>query len=245
MNIYRYTNQVHYDYGIFGHYLDDKYFHEVVLVKLFNTLFNVNLKVRINCKSCCEIDFRSKAMLGFFKDFLCLPLGKKSAIIDIPKFILSAGQEYTLACISGIFDTDFSLSFKKKTYPTHLYPIIKLSVNSKKLVDTVSRVLNEIGINNSTYETWSFDKRVNCWSHEYAVGISGRDNLNKWFEKIGSRNPSRISRYFVWKKFGYCPPKTSLLQREQMLNGNLDPENFYKKNAQGAIRTPDRTITDF
>ncbi|MCX6803987.1 MAG: hypothetical protein NTY48_05470 [Candidatus Diapherotrites archaeon] len=229
MNIYRRRHQVDYYYGIYGHYLDDKELHETVLVPLFSNLFNLKPTIRMNCVGCCSVTFRSKAVVSFYNQCLQMPLGKKSAIIDIPKVILDSGLNYILPCVSGIFDTDFSLSYKKKTYASHQYPIIRLSVNSKKLVETISRILNEIGITNFICERRFFDKRFDSESHQYSVSVSGKKNLDLWFEKIGSRNPSRFSRYKIWKKFGYCPPKTSYLQRKQILCGELNPGSFYNK----------------
>ena len=46
-------------------------------------------------------------------------------------------------------------------------------------------------------------------------------------KKIGFNNYAKYSKYEVWKKFGFCPPYTTLKQRKKILNGELDPYSFY------------------
>ena len=42
-------------------------------------------------------------------------------------------------------------------------------------------------------------------------------------ELVGIKNNVKLSRYSVWKKFGFCPSRLSLKQREDVLNGKIDP----------------------
>ena len=39
---------------------------------------------------------------------------------------------------------------------------------------------------------------------------------------VGIKNPVKFTRYLIWKKFGFCPPNTTLQQRQDILNGKLD-----------------------
>jgi len=56
-------------------------------------------------------------------------------------------------------------------------------------------------------------------------------------EKIGFNSTKHLTKYEVWKKFGYCPPNTNIRQRKQILEGNLKIEDFYKKdNSTSASR---------
>ena len=43
---------------------------------------------------------------------------------------------------------------------------------------------------------------------------------------IGIKNPVKLTRYLVWKKFGFCPPHTNLQQRKDILNGKLNIYNI-------------------
>lgn len=41
--------------------------------------------------------------------------------------------------------------------------------------------------------------------------------LRRWMKKIGSQNPSKKSRYELWKKQGFCPPDISIEDRLEKL----------------------------
>jgi len=43
---------------------------------------------------------------------------------------------------------------------------------------------------------------------------------------VGSKNPVKLSRYLVWKKFGYCPTGLTLKQRENLLKDKLYIEDI-------------------
>ena len=227
MGIYRRPRQVEYRNEISGHDINDKLFYSQVLVPLFKKVFNFSPKTRLNSPGCCGLYFTSKAMTTFFNQCLDLPLGKKSSIIDIPKFIQDAGPKYYLPCIGGIFDTDFILSFKNKNKTIHNYPIIELCVNSSKLVLTISKLLLANGISNFMSKRIVFDPRFKDKTTQFSVTASGKKNLQKWFHLIGSRNPSYLSRYAIYKKFGFCPPYTNYDERRRILLGKIDPRDYY------------------
>jgi len=46
--------------------------------------------------------------------------------------------------------------------------------------------------------------------------------------KVGFNNPAQYSKYGVWKKFGFCPSNTTILQRKLILQGKLNPSSLYK-----------------
>jgi len=68
----------------------------------------------------------------------------------------------------------------------------------------------------------SHDSKKSNENRKYYISISGVDGLEKWMNLIGIKNPVKLSRYLVWKKFGFCPPHTTLQQRKDILNGKLD-----------------------
>lgn len=82
----------------------------------------------------------------------------------------------------------------------------------------VKILLDYLGIRNFLYSHKPKNFRENI---AYRVIINGVDGLEKWMEMIGSKNPVKLSRYHVWKKFGFCPTNLSLEQREGLLNGKL------------------------
>ncbi|MBU2560894.1 MAG: hypothetical protein KKD17_01255 [Nanoarchaeota archaeon] len=51
----------------------------------------------------------------------------------------------------------------------------------------------------------------------FALNIRRKDQIEKWFEVIGTNNPRHQTRYAVWKKIGYLPPKTNINERMALL----------------------------
>ncbi|MDD5148510.1 MAG: LAGLIDADG family homing endonuclease [Candidatus ainarchaeum sp.] len=229
MNRYVYPKQIDYRCSCCGHQINDRKWYETVLIPLYKKLFNLKLVGKKCSDGTYAIQFRSKAIVTFYNKCMGLPLGSKSTIVDIPKIVLDSGLESTLACISGVFDTDFYLGFKNKNKTVHSYPVIDLRTNSPYLAKTISNVLNKIGISNSTGPTKQFDKRNGKISEEYYVTTRGRKNVDKWFELIGSRNPNYFSKYLIWKKFGFCPPNLSYPERKEVLEGRKNPLDFYQR----------------
>jgi hypothetical protein len=196
------------------------------MIHLFKKLFNIIPHSRLNSVGCIGLNVRSKAFVTYLNKCVGLPLGKKDSI-NIPNTILNSGLENSLACIKGIFDTDFSLTFKRKNKKFHSYPIIELKANSENLIKSINLILNSVGIYSFLMVRQTQDIRFKKDVLQNILTISGNNNLKKWFKLIGSKNPSYLSRYAVYKKFGFCPPYTNYLERKKILLGQIDPRLFY------------------
>ena len=66
------------------------------------------------------------------------------------------------------------------------------------------------------------------WSDMHIIVIRGVKRLEKWKDKIGFNNHAKTTKYFIWKKFGFCPTNIDIKQRKLILEGNLDPHSLYK-----------------
>jgi len=87
------------------------------------------------------------------------------------------------------------------------------------IVTDIKQMLEIIGLQHNTRER----------KHKsYVATITGAAQLELWMTKVGSSNPVHITKYQVWKKFGFCPTKTTLEQRLAMLSGELNPEILVK-----------------
>ncbi len=162
------------------------------------------------------------------------PSGEKSSIVSVPKLILdSNNKEIYAKFLRGLFDTDGNLYFSRRTSKSYIefkrkynyYPIIQIATVSEKLSKEISFMLNKLLIKHflSSYQPKDIrDKR------KYIVIINGVDRLEKWMEFIGIKNPVKFTRYLIWKKFGFCPPHTTLEQRKDILNGKLDIYNVIR-----------------
>ncbi|MBU2104867.1 MAG: hypothetical protein KKF67_03820 [Nanoarchaeota archaeon] len=204
---------------------EEKPYYDNHVVLLFNKVFGLKLKGK----------FYSKGTYGFvttnnqFKIFdeLGFPYGKKSKIVNIPKIILNSKNKLLyVKFLRGLFDTDGHLGFRKSygnylpfKIKKHHYPVIHITSISRLLIERVSLMLKQLGITSFTYS--SLPKKSNEQT-SYRVIISGVGNVERWMKIIGSKNPVKLSRYLIWKKFGFCPTNTTFEQREDILNGKLN-----------------------
>lgn len=210
---------------ISGH-LEEKEYYDEHVVPLFNKVFNLNLKGRKFSRGTYGFVVYNKKIAEFFNE-LGFPFGKKSTIVKVPEKILDSKSHVLYArFLRGLFDTDGHLGFKKSygkyilfKRTRHHYPLINLTTVSKLLARNISFILKEIGIKHFIYSYQPKDLRDN---YKYVVIISGKDRLDKWINQISIKNPVKLSRFLVWKKFGFCPTHTTLKQREDILNGKLD-----------------------
>lgn len=160
------------------------------------------------------VNINSKEILEFKKNVLGLPLGPKNNI-SIPLQILNNSNLF-ISFLRGLFDTDGTLWFENKKKRKHCYPKIKIELKSKNTIMQCSTKLKELGFNISV----SFDLVQRKNSGRFKTNrlvISGVKNMEKWWNLIGSRNIKHITKYLIWKKFGYCPPYTTLYERQKIL----------------------------
>lgn len=169
----------------------------------------------------------SRAIFTFFTRTINIPSGKKAKIVVIPSLFFNNSQ-FLLSLIRGIGDTDFSLTFKRKNKKVNYYPVIKLDSASKTLVEQLSGILSSFGFNiYAAFDRRIFDKRTGKFYTKSQLYLSGNKNLELWMRLISFSNPKNLTKYLVWKKFGFCLPKTTLMMRRNILNGNVYPQSFY------------------
>jgi intein/homing endonuclease len=173
----------------------------------------------------------SKAVnMGFQK-------GAKSKVAKIPNYIMnSTNSNLWRAVLRGIFDTDGSFYCKKAygkydknwTKKYHCKSRIQFRLTSKDLIKQIGVLLKRLNIDfRTSRREGGFICKKKC-SPSYILNIWKINCVNKWFKEIGSNNPRQITRYLIWKKYGFLPAYTNLIQRKEMLSGNLDPKNFYE-----------------
>lgn len=218
--------------------LYEKEYYDAYVVPLFEQVFGINISPKY---------FPARRTYGFviygkkiaeFMHSLGFPYGNKTFSVSAPDFILrSKDPDIIYAFIRGVFDTDGCLSFQLKYNRKQLntYPLIKLGVCSKPLIDNVADLLSATGFHFSRLylpPTYGYQKP------KYGVILRGNDALRLWMHNIGFKNPSKLSRYEIWFKHGFCPPNTSYEQRKQILNNELDPNTFYTKGSSLTDKQP-------
>lgn len=63
----------------------------------------------------------------------------------------------------------------------------------------------------------------------YILELNQMKGIKKWFEQLNPSNKKHKTKYLVWKMFGFCPPKTTVKQREEILKKKLNPYILYKQ----------------
>lgn len=207
-------------------YLEEKDYYDNHVIRLFNKIFGLNINGRTFSRG-------SYGFVSYKKEIrdalisLGFPVGKKSKLVKVPSQILESENPilYT-RFLRGLFDTDGNLYFRKsyaginkfnKTY--NHYPVLTIVSVSKFLIEGVIKMLFEMDI---VFYYHSHDSKKLNEQRKHYISISGVDGLEKWMKMIGMKNSVKLSRYLIWKKFGFCPPHSSLLQRKDILNGKLD-----------------------
>jgi len=218
----------YYSIGYSGHLIDEFEFYTAQFKPLFLSLFHKNLFVykRIRPgKQSVDLSAQSKAIFTFLTTSLHIPPGPKDNA-SIPELIKNS--KYALSFMKGLADSDFSLMFKKNSKGIHVYPTIFLNSSNSLFLSQVNTLLYRHGFNSHTL----FDfpkKRYDKLYISNQLEILGVEQLERWMKKIGFDSPKHLTKYFIWKKFGFCPPYTTLFERQLILKGELDPYSFYQK----------------
>ncbi len=229
MNIYRRNDGFNgHPIGYSGHLIDEKEFHIKIIKPIFKGLFNREINIRFDRRknhSCIHSYTNSKGIITFFNRVIGIPLGSKKDI-HIPEIIRKSNMRIKREFIKGLGDTEFSLVFKRRYRNKHYYPVISFSTQSKNLQKEVIDILTEMRFNPrhiSEYPTFRNGKQLFI----NQINLNGLDNLNQWMKKIGFNSTKHMTKYQIWKKHGFCPSKTNILERQKILKGEIDINSFY------------------
>ena len=212
--------------------IEEKEYYDEHISKLFQKSFNIKINNKFfKTRNTYGFVSRDKKIINLSKK-LNFPSGKKTFIVSCPEKILkSKNKQVIIAFVRGCFDTDGSLSFDKKIYnkskfkkTRHYYPRILFSSTSKRLAQDYYFLLIKLGFKPKFYRKKPKKVKENI---KYIIQLTGKNNLNKWIKEIKIKNPTKLSRYQIWKKFGFCPPKTTYKQRTQILKGRINPDSLY------------------
>ena len=199
-----------------GNITEDKEHYDNFIIPLFNDTFGINIKpVICNGKDkSYGISIENQKVCELLQE-LEIPVGIKDEL-QIPSWITSNG-EFTKCFLQGLMDTDGSVFCGKDyNYPAKGYIKIRMGIcsTSKNLIKEVSELLKILGIHNLKIK--DYKQKIQNWKDFSRIQIDG-PNVAKYFNLIGSKNPKHITKFQVWKRFGFCPPRTTIEQRYSML----------------------------
>ena len=208
MNIIKHSTGTKYVYSISGGYEDERYF-KSFLIPLMKRLYNIKPSIyRAKHEKSLTLHYQSKGLI-YFKKGLGLPLGKKLNL-KIPLLILKS--PFRLDFIRGVFDTDGSLSFRKRYKKINYYPVIDIANKEANFIINIAKILKankfSYSLNIDSLHKTRNGKLCKC----SRIFIYGKTNLLKWMDLIGTSNPVKKDKFSLWKKYGYAPKWTAPLK---------------------------------
>jgi hypothetical protein len=217
---------------MWGNIHEDKDYYDKIVCHFYSKVFNLNIKAHEK-KSNSVYGFYicNKKVVEYFKS-----LGftnNKTYDVKVPEVILnSSDKEIWIAFIRGFADCDgsFSLMRRKGKYRQfklkyNTYPSVSINSASLNIIYDLSLLLKRLNVHfTSGIEKRNKDNEVNPgW-----IKVRGKKNVETWMKIIGFHNPSKLIKYKVWQKFGFCPPNSNIEQRKLFLSGKLNPKDFYE-----------------
>lgn len=217
---------------ISGHVEDREYYDKHV-----SNLFLKEFDIKLNCRyfphrNTYGFVIRKKEIIELLHQF-GFPYGRKGDIVRIPNCILNSTNNIIKSrFLRGLMDTDGSISFDRRFNGKYVkfkrernyYPRVIFGTTSKALWEDMSKILLEL---NFKFRADTYEPKKATENTRYRLWITGVKQVEKWINMIGFANFSKYSKYLIWKKFGYCPPNTTQLQRDSILKGELDPNSLY------------------
>ncbi|MAG45560.1 MAG: hypothetical protein CMH63_02180 [Nanoarchaeota archaeon] len=213
-------NERYSEYYLGGDLKEEKLYHDGWVAPLFNRivmlpLFNKKVEYKEHPKvGVYGFYIFNKELVDFFKR-QGAPSGSKLKV-TIPFWILK-NEDYSKRFLRGLFDTDGTIYFDKNRScknPINNRPDIKLASVSEKLIKQVYDILKKFGLNPMMKKPYKGKKDKN---RVYAVRIYRKLDIEYFIKEIEFKNPKHYTKWLVFKKVGYCLPKTTLNQRLDFL----------------------------
>lgn len=230
-------NERYSEFVLAGDLTEENEFYRTVIVPSLQELFSKDFQSPITLKEypsvgVCGVYIFEQSFVKLLSERFNLVTGGKLNK-EIPDYINTRQQKIDF--IRGLFDTDGSIYFgksytrnRKKTFCNlyHYKPKIKLGLTSKKVLDKSYQFLSELGFSPRYYAPRK--QRPNEQTL-YSFVIDTKSGIERWLSMIGFRNSKHSTKIMLWKKYGFCPPYTTIAQRKMLFNGNLNPHKYYSK----------------
>lgn len=168
---------------------------------------------------------------------LGLPKGKKVETAEVPKWITNSDTNTINSFLRGFFDTDGCV-FCQKNYTKyankfesehHTKIRIRMSSISKELTEQILNLCSKVEFKciKRTIKRGFKNNRNNKDVH--ILEINELEGIHKWFSKLKPSNPKHTTKYLIWKKYGFCPPHTTIEQRKDILKKKINPYKLYEQ----------------
>jgi len=149
--------------------------------------------------------------------------------LPVPKWIME-NDGFSKAFVRGLFDTDGGIYYGRNNTAKSRLPtkgVIKIVSVSRVLMADVSVILQRLGIKHyfRAGKKYAKNRKVPHFVVIYPP------HIHTFMRVIGSHNPKHQSKYNIAQKFGFCPSRTTPIQRGQILKGELNPISLLKRGS--------------
>ena len=169
-----------------------------------------------------------------------LPKGKKVGRAFVPKWVIHSDNKIKTAFIRGLFDTDGCV-FCQKDYTKyadnfnseyHTKIRLRISSVSQRLIEQVFCLCQTLRFRCVTRKIRRGFKNNRNNHDVYILEINEGESISRWFKSLNPSNIKHVSKYLIWKKFGFCPPNTNLRQRKDILKKIINPYKLYVRECR-------------
>ncbi len=209
------------EYYLGGDLTEEKEYHDKWVSRLFNKkvmlpLYNKKIRYKEYKKTgvYAFYIFDSKIVNFFIK--LGIHSGTKINM-GVPTEIRN-NKKLAKRFLRGLFDTDGSIYFDKSRVVKkgiNNIPQIKLGTVSENLINDIFEMLIGLGFHPRKKKPYKGKKDKNA---VHTLLIYRRSDIRKYINEIGFKNPKHYTKWFVYEKYGFCLPYTSLKERKDLLS---------------------------
>ena len=218
------VNKRYKEYYLGGDLKEEKEYHDKWVAPLFNKKIAIPLyNKKVNYKEHPKVGIYGfhifdEKIVNFFNK-----LGVKSGSkinVSVPK-VIKDNRKLSLRFLRGLFDTDGNIYFDKNRsckLPLNNQPNIQLGTVSKNLVKDVLFMLKRERLNPRLKKPYKGKRDKNL---VYTILIYRRGDINYFIKNIGFKNHKHYTKWLIYKKFGFCQPKTNIYERLKILKKSL------------------------
>lgn len=182
-----FLSEKRYDYRLKGNPKDEKEYYLNYIKPLFAKLYNVNINLKESYQS-FGFELYSKAIWEFKTKVIGIKPGQKYNIA-FPEILKVNNVKILGAFLRGLFDTDGSLSFKTRYGYRKYYPVIEMSLTSKRVVKDVGDILIMLG-----FKPWiSFNDKYG------RIALYGIKSFKRFKELIGWSSQKNLNKINNWE----------------------------------------------
>lgn len=218
-----------------GNPTEDKIYYDLKVVQLFKNLSIDVIPKDFSYWGVYGISIHSKELIQRFLN-LGIPKGKKSLTAQIPQWIFRSNNAIKSSFIRGLFDADGGISCQKdytkyaSDFNSKYHTKIRLRFTSisYKLQEQVLELLDSLGYQCRlrSLRNRATPKRPNN-KDVHIIAMDKLKDINNFFNNLIPSNQKHITKYNIWKQFGFCPPDTTLRQRMDILKKKISPYGLY------------------